>query len=189
MQKTIEKREKHEVARPLKVLVPLIRADLHDGDEAARSAGMKYYIAAGRKLLEAKSQLDAIQWGDWLTKNFHLSQATAGVYMKAAIKADGGGKGSRFKTLNEVRGDRRKFGHAPDWTDPVRETLRGFNTETFAAHIAEVDREQELEAELGLKLIDIGYRVLAVEMHPDRGGTDEGMRRLNKVRKQLKEAL
>lgn len=183
---TIDKKRKDEIARPLKVLVPLIRQDLHDGAEAAKAAGMQYYIAAGRKLAEAKAQLHGVSWGDWLTKNFHLTQATAGHYMKAAAKAAGG---EHFSTMNQVRGDRRRFGHAPDWTHDVKETLRGFDTEAHAAHIESIDKEQKMEAELGRKLIDIGYKVLAVQMHPDKGGTGEGMRRLNKVRDRLKEAL
>ena len=173
------------MARPLKVLVPLIKQDLADGAEAAKAAGMHYYIAAGRKLAEAKAQLHGMSWGDWLTKNFHLTQSTARDYMKAAAKADGG---EHFSTMNQVRGDRRRFGHAPDWTHDVKETLRGFDTEEFTRHTAGLDKEQKLEEELGLKLIDIGYKVLAVQMHPDKGGTDEGMQRLNKVRDHLKEA-
>jgi hypothetical protein len=41
------------LARPPKVLVPLIRRDI----EAAREAGVEYYRQAGEKLLEAKTQI------------------------------------------------------------------------------------------------------------------------------------
>jgi hypothetical protein len=181
----MEKKQTQEVARPLKVLVPLIKQDLHDGAEAAPNAGMQHYIAAGQKLLEAKSQLNAISWGEWLRRNFHLTQDTARQYMKAANKA---ANGEHFSTMNQVRGDRRKFGHAPDWTHDVRETLRDFDTPAFTRHVAGIDKEQKLEEELALKLIDIGYKVLVVQMHPDKGGTSEGMQRLNKVRDHLKEA-
>ena len=39
------------VARPLRVLVPLVKEDL----ESAATAGLPFYIAAGEKLLEAKT--------------------------------------------------------------------------------------------------------------------------------------
>jgi hypothetical protein len=35
---------------------------------------------------------------------------------------------------------------------------------------------------LALQLIDIGYKVLSVKLHPDKGGSHDAMRRLNKVR-------
>jgi hypothetical protein len=54
---------------------------------------------------------------------------------------------------------------------------------------AKVD-ESKLMHELAMKLIDIGYKVLAMKLHPDRrGGSREAMERLNKVRKILKGAL
>lgn len=46
-----------EVARPLKVLVPLIKEDLESGREASERAGLPYYRAAGEKMIEAKEQI------------------------------------------------------------------------------------------------------------------------------------
>lgn len=39
---------------------------------------------------------------------------------------------------------------------------------------------------LGLRLIDIGYKTLAKELHPDMGGSQDAMARLNRVRERLK---
>lgn len=185
---TIEKSKSHEVARPLKVLVPLIKHDL----EEAKRAGMPYFIKAGSHLLEAKSQLDAMSWGEWLDKNFHMSRATADAWMRAAVAAGNGD--TKFKTLNEVRGDKRRFGHAPDWTEDVKESVRGheFDTErkNLRQHDLSIEKEEKLEHALAIRLIDIGYKVLSVELHPDKkGGSTEAMRRLNKVRALLKEAV
>jgi hypothetical protein len=44
---------------------------------------------------------------------------------------------------------------------------------------------RRLQRELGLQLIDIGWKALAKSMHPDRGGSAEDMARLNRVRDQL----
>jgi hypothetical protein len=47
--------------------------------------------------------------------------------------------------------------------------------------------ERKAEAQLGLRLIDIGYKVLARELHPDKvGGSREAMTRLNRVKDRLK---
>src|SRR5262245_9982734 len=73
-----------EIMRPLKVLVPLIKQDLKSGDEAAQSAGMPYYKAAGEKMIEAKPQVRAGQFEKWLSKTFHKSSAQCREYMALA---------------------------------------------------------------------------------------------------------
>lgn len=47
-------------------------------------------------------------------------------------------------------------------------------------------RERQQEAELNRAMIQIGYRALAAKHHPDRGGSAEMMRRLNRGRDRLK---
>jgi hypothetical protein len=48
-------------------------------------------------------------------------------------------------------------------------------------------QEREAESKLGLRLIDIGYRTIAREMHPDQsGGSHAAMTRLNRARDRLK---
>jgi hypothetical protein len=43
-----------------------------------------------------------------------------------------------------------------------------------------------LHRDLALELIDIGFKALATRLHPDRGGSKDAMRRLNRVRDELK---
>jgi hypothetical protein len=176
-----------ELARSLKVLVPLIKDDLRQADEAANQAGMPYYISAGKKLIEAKSQLRAMSWGDWLTRNFHLSQMTAQRYMRAARQNNAS---VVFETLSEATGDRRPPGHRPDWAQPVHEVLKQVKTESFniRRHLLSESKERELERKLGLQLIDIGFKALSVQLHPDKGGSHDAMQRLNRVRSRLKGA-
>ena len=50
-------------------------------------------------------------------------------------------------------------------------------------------RERKLIHDLAEKLIDIGYKGLAFELHPDKGGSAEAMARLNKVRQLLKKSI
>lgn len=181
----IETRERR-VARPLKTLVPLIKDDLRQGDDVAQQAGMPYYIAAGEKLIEARAQLKAMTWGAWLTKNFHLSQQTARTYMKAAEKSNAC---VAFDTLKEARGDTRQF-HQPTWTEPVRDVLKDIRTASFnlRKHDLSAAKERDLERKLALNLIDIGFKVLSVKLHPDKGGSHDAMQRLNRVRARLKGA-
>jgi curved DNA-binding protein CbpA len=47
-------------------------------------------------------------------------------------------------------------------------------------------KERETQRTLSLQLIDIGYKVLATKLHPDKGGSPEAMARLNQVRDALK---
>ena len=60
-----------------------------------------------------------------------------------------------------------------------------------AARVADehLTRQQERDAEkkLALRLIDIGFKVLVKELHPDRGGSKDAMSRLSRVRARLKE--
>ena len=55
---------------------------------------------------------------------------------------------------------------------------------------AEAERQSELlaEHELALRLIEVGYKVLAKELRPDEG-RDAVMARLNRVRKRLQQRL
>jgi len=50
--------------------------------------------------------------------------------------------------------------------------------------------ESELIQNLAGKIINTGYKVLAVKLHPDKdGGSNEAMRNLNKAKKLLEDAL
>lgn len=53
----------------------------------------------------------------------------------------------------------------------------------------EKEKERKLQCQLGLQLIDIGYKVLATRLHPDKGGSQEVMVRLIQVRDLLKAVL
>jgi hypothetical protein len=52
-------------------------------------------------------------------------------------------------------------------------------------------RQEEREAQraLALRVIDVGYRAVARDLHPDKGGSPEAMTRLNAVRARLKHCV
>ena len=182
------------LARPLKILVPLIKEDL----EAAREAGVEHYTAAGEKLWEANAQVGRGQWSKWLRQNFNLSQDTAYSYMQLAnyvrielVKNEARAPNQQVplpKTLSEVT-DSRHRGHRPRWHQPVQQAVNALNVEQLKKDRQAKEQEEKLQRQLGLKLIDIGYKVLASKLHPDRGGSAIAMARLNTVRGILKGAL
>jgi hypothetical protein len=183
-EQAVAKRGETKVARPLRVLVPLIRADIRDGEEA----GVPYFIDAGEKLLEAKPQVEHGEWAIWVRKNFNRDPETVSVWMRLAKKKSRARTTFRQpRTLSEFTNPKRDRGHRPKWHAPVREAIREAHPNLTARPSTQVEDEREVERKLAYQLIDIGYRVLATKLHPDKGGRNgDGMQRLNKVRVNLK---
>lgn len=183
------------VARPLKVLAPLIKKDF---DEAEK-AGRPFQEAAGAKLIEAQDghfDGNTIGFYKWAEKSFGKTRLTIRTCM--AWSALGGAKS--FKTQREVRlmpKAQGGLGHikpvAREWTAPVDDIVERARKEAFRLVQDEaLSRAQERDAERALahRLIDIGYKVLAKELHPDKvGGSKDAMKRLNSVRDKLKHSI
>lgn len=183
---TLAKTGDQPVARPLKVLIPLIKDDL----EKAQRAGLPYYQAAGEKLLEAKAQIPHGEFVDWVKRNFPIGRAQAQRYMllaKAVQTDDEKGSPAIFSTLSKFVGDHRTTHEAP-WTAPVKKIVDRVDTEILNLKREALKRAEERDAQrtLALHLIDIGYKILARKLHPDRGGSRDAMARLNAVRDRLK---
>jgi hypothetical protein len=179
-------RPRSQIARPLKVLIPLIQSELHQGDVAGR----EHYTQAGRMLNEAKGQVAHGGWGRWLTKNFDLSDRTARLYMQWARLEDENGNGiaEMPRSLFEMSGgtERRREAYGSAQQKAFRRALGDINADEFVQERQARDDEVELHRDLAAELIDIGYRALATKLHPDRGGSKEAMARLNCVRDELK---
>jgi hypothetical protein len=77
----------------------------------------------------------------------------------------------------------------PSWHPDVKQVVGQLDTETLNLKREDLKRQEEREAQkaLALQLIEIGYKVLARELHPDKGGSREAMARLNAVRDRLKQ--
>jgi hypothetical protein len=50
----------------------------------------------------------------------------------------------------------------------------------------QAEKERQAEFELGVRMLKIGYKELAKELHPDKGGSKDAMARLNKAKARLK---
>jgi len=182
-----------QVARPLHVLVPLIKKDLDQGREASDRASLPYYQAAGEKMLEAKSQLKHGEFQDWIKRNFEISIRHAQSYMAAADAEKR--SGLRFSSLSEaIRETSNPNYNKPHtvrpqaWHEPVKGVISRAKDEADRLRDENLNRAQEREAQrkLALQLIDIGYKILSKELHPDKGGSRDAMVRLNQVRDRLK---
>jgi hypothetical protein len=183
-----------EVARPLKVLVPLIKQEIAAGDAAAREASLEYYARAGALLLEARDQVGRGEWHAWLKRNFHLSETTARNYMKVAEEFERPSSRTLRSgaTLSQIARPNAPVGKPTDsgWTAPVREILtQRVDVDRLAQERQNRDKEERLMRELSHRLIEIGYKVLVTKLHPDKGGSTEAMARLNRVRDLLKRAI
>lgn len=177
------------VARPLKILVPLIQRDL----EEAERAGTPYFIKAGAELLEAKPQVAAGSWSRWLNRNFELSKTTARRYMLAAerLQEQGDRRSTSGSSLLELTGETKqrrenRDEHRKAWA-PFKTAHADVDVEAVSQHRQSRQDEVALHRELAFELIDIGYKALATRLHPDRGGSREAMTRLNRVRDEFKE--
>jgi hypothetical protein len=175
------KGERH-VARPLRVLVPLIQEELHAGD----TAGLEHYRRAGEMLLEARAQVAPFKWGAWLSKNFDLSRTTAWRYIRLAERAEDG-RSVHGTTLTAAVGESmsdsaRRIGAFR----PIGQFTAKVDTDRLAQERQSREEEMRLHREIAEELIDVGYRALATRLHPDKGGSKDAMRRLNRVREDLK---
>jgi hypothetical protein len=183
-------RNAQQVARPLKVLVPLIQEELIEGAQA----GMEHYIKAGRMLNEVKDsdQVPYGSWGRWLKSNFTLSQKTAIDYMRIARIADE--QGSTFnvdvKSLDAALGREPRTIKSVTKKNKLKSLFDGVdkvNVTRLADERQSREDEVKLHRELALQIIDLGYRAMATRLHPDAGGSRDAMSRLNTVRHDLKE--
>jgi len=173
-------RAKAQIARSLSELVPLIQEEIAAGNEA----GKEHYYQAGKLLSEVREsgQVADFKWNKWLKDNFALSHTTAYDYMRFAERVDEDPSLLRtslsmFEVVRPEESKRRKARRAAfKLHKPV---------DRFAAEKQARVKEVLLHRALAIELIDIGFKALATRLHPDHGGTDEAMRRLNRVRREL----
>src|SRR4030095_3159626 len=180
MRTAVAVRPKTQIARPLPVLLPLIQEAIGEGN----SAGLEHYREAGELLLEARDQVAEFKWTKWLRENFALSARTAYTYMALAerLRADPDILKTSSQTMFEIvypkehqRRKARRAAFKPHKPVDLFEAARQARGE-----------ETRLHRLLAVELIDVGFKALATRLHPDHGGSEIAMRRLNRVRRELK---
>jgi hypothetical protein len=190
MSEAVATKSDDAVARPLRVLVPLIKEDLILGRTAAERAGMPHYIDAGEKLLEAKPQMPRGEFQEWVKRNFPLTIRQAQTYMHLARDKRSALRSTSISEFlrENVNPNYNRPPAPPTWQEPVKKIIDRVDTETLNLAREDLKRSEERDAQraLALQLIDIGYKVLARTLHPDKGGSRDAMARLNAVRERLK---
>jgi hypothetical protein len=190
-----------QVARPLKELARLIKADLQKINdirmESIRTVSelmQPLRVAIGEKLLEAKPQVKHGSFKQWIAKTLPMmSYRAAAEYMSLADTQKC--TGVHFSNMQHFRrhtkpGYKHNRTGTANWRNEVQSRLDNFNVNQFTKH-DDRDRlgEQIMVKKLAGEIVSIGYKVLATKMHPDKGGSAEAMQRLNEARDMLKEAL
>lgn len=182
MRTALAVKAKSQIARPLPVLVPLIQGELSAGNRA----GIEHYRRAGDMLLEARELVAAFKWGKWLSKNFELSKMTASRYMRlATVIEQRGGHIGAVTTIEEALGEQPRRERHAAWR-PLQDATKSVDVDEFKEERQGRADEVQLHRDLALELIDLGFKALATRLHPDRGGSKDAMRRLNRVRDELK---
>lgn len=198
---------KTQIMRSLKVLVPLIKRDLYQIDRYRKQSD-PYRLAAGEKLVEAKGNHQDLKkvggWGAWLEKNFTLSRASAERYMDffesevRKARRRGTAHSEHFETQQDEaeayteflnKGDVHGRGSGKKAKATIGAIVGGIDADIYAQKLQDRQTEITLRRELAEKLVEAGFRLLAKELHPDKGGSGELMRRLKAVKEALMELV
>ncbi len=166
--------------RPLRVLAPLIKEDLANGNEAAKQAGMPYYRAAGEKLIKVAATAWRVRELDQAeSRNLTAHRPR----LHGACHSQNGSALPKWESLREFKRETSK---------PVSDDATAAKAQRRAEFAEDAtrraDRHKAMNA-LAQRLINVGYRELAKELHPDIGGADDQMILLNEARNWLRQFL
>jgi len=179
---------------PVKKLVGLIRLEWEnlEGDQRGR------FVRIGTLLSELRPQVPPRKWGRFVAATFPFSLHSATRYERFAAqteraRATGGTGPRRLSDVDPPRQAARPHHQAKSFAShqEERERIRRFFDANQRLHAERVNGagERELEVAVANQIIDVGYRTLARETHPDRGGSDAAMVRLSAARDRLRRGL
>lgn len=164
--------------KAVSIRVPKTKRLIAAGD----AAGERYYREAGVELNQMKDDWEGPGFWPWAQQTFNKSDDQLRDYMELAGTVRGRNyKGSMRQTLRPDETSK------VSWQAPVQEVVNRINVRVLAQERQNRDKEDKLQRQLAFQLIDIGYKVLATKLHPDkRGGSTEAFQRLKEVRDRLK---
>jgi hypothetical protein len=158
----------------------------------------RYYHRMGEAFMKLRKTFAKGHMGDVEFNAFckeHWSQISVDqrqswtTYRKRLGPLDSSRQLPTLRTEKEYQKQERRRRIRSSYKQIVDEEM-GETPEHFEIPRSEKDVENELVAELALKIISAGFRVLSVKMHPDReGGSNEAQRRLNSAKTLLQDAL
>jgi hypothetical protein len=173
-------------ARSVGELTRLIKGEL----AAAEVVAKVNYSRVGEYLAALKPQVQARKWKGHLREQFDLSPHHAERYIKfhkqtqAYLAGLHAKKPTRLSDVDPPRPDHQPKGFASWRANQQSSTPPRSRWDTESA---KADRPRERE--LGLELIEAGYKLLVQKYHPDKGGDDASFRCLTNARAALRRCL
>src|SRR5262249_1160573 len=156
----------HIPVRPLPILIPIIA----DGLKQVR----QNVTEIGKAMVEARGQLSYAAFLAWSQKNFRLKRTQTLYYLDIG-KSGGTGPTNKERKRNQKKNKKRK---------EQRAAQSAANGNSSAAYTASAPTQADYQ--MGVQLIEAGFRALAKTLHPDKGGSQTAMTTLNRVRGRLK---
>jgi hypothetical protein len=142
--------------------------------KAAEQAHIPYYRAIGELLRGEIGNMTYLEFLAWASRHLRLTHSktrdcleAAGVPLSTVKPPDGGFHPKQTHTGPSAEDFQRARNYA---VEEARDRIQ----------------EREEQAKAGLEIIKAGYRAMAAKHHPDRGGSQEAMTRLNKARERLR---
>lgn len=194
---------KNGVARPLKVLVPIIKSEIKLGFQA----GQRHWLTVGRLLNEARkhwehdnSTVNGLTFHDWVHESFAhpmsgepLARTTVKDWMRGAREVGPAAAATRASVTAVTRKEspfHEDYKPELDWKAGVRKVQQTVNVDALARELHDRKAEEREMHALAKKIITAGYRALAAVVHPDKpGGSAEAMKKLTKARNWLEEVI
>jgi hypothetical protein len=187
MASNVATKDETQVARPLNVLIPLIKEALGAAKMAADEAAKPYFVCVAELLVEARSQQTYSECLSWAFRHFKIREVQVKRYLSLGNHLRIKGRAATFESLNDyTRQQGSQVGGQAAWREPIKKIMGKVDLEGLRQADLSRIQERALEKELALQLIDIGYKALATKLHPDKGGSRDAMARLNTVRERLK---
>jgi hypothetical protein len=125
---------------------------------------MPYHLAAGEKLLEAKSQLKQGEFMPWVKLHLPVTVRQGRTYMRLAEASSQKGSALPFSSLSDVM---RQIGaptynKGPAWHEPVKQIINRVDTATLDLRREDLKRAEEREAQrkLGLQAAQALWKVV-----------------------------
>jgi hypothetical protein len=190
MTTTLEKKN-NQIGESLSAIKARIKNNLGRMEEIAVRATYDIAIQIGKDLLKAEKLVTG-NWYDWLDANFRMSRETARRYMMLSRDSLEKRSRNRHASISDALRE-RSAGYAQPRQrvdeQPIRNILDDIDTDVFAERQKTETKERRLKKEMALELVEAGFRALSHRLHSDKGGNDDAMRRLDEVRKILKQSI
>jgi hypothetical protein len=149
--------------------------------------GKDIWPRIGGYLAEMKPQIAKGKWERYIRDNFEFSVATAARYIRFHREVAANRKPTRLSDVDPPREAHHQAKGFSAWKASRQQSSTPPPRTRWDTDTAKADRPRERE--LGLELIEAGYRLLVQKYHPDKGGDDASFRCLTNARAKLRRCL